>query len=149
MCRYLLSSVPVAPKGNVQKETVSGVRVTGLEQTVIDSIDALDRIGGLEEFLRCLALIPVMNEEKLLLALAEHKNGFLYQKAGFLLEQFRETLGLSDAFFEVCEDCISKSDRYLIKEHAGFIYHPKWRLIGPKNIDDIVDKGVNYHAGIQ
>lgn len=139
----------VAPKGNVQKETVRGTRVTGIEQTVIDSINAVDKIGGLEELLRCLALIPSLNEEKLLLALAEYKNGFLYQKAGFLLEQFRAEMGLSDAFFRICKDCISKSDRYLTKEHTGFIYHPKWRLIGPKNINDIVDKGVNYHAGIQ
>ena len=138
----------VAPKGTVQKETVRGVRVTGIEQTLIDSINSADKIGGLEELLRCLALIPSLNEEKLIAALAEYKNGFLYQKTGFLLEQFRAELNLSDAFFEICEDCISKSDRYLTKEHAGFVYHPKWRLIGPRDINRIVDKGVNYHAGV-
>ncbi len=138
----------VATKGAVQKKTVRGVRLTGIEQTVIDSINAVDKIGGLEELLRCLALIPSLNEEKLRLALAEYKNGFLYQKAGFLLEQLRAELGLSDDFFEICEGCISKSDRYLTKEHAGFVYHPKWRLMGPKDINKIVGKGVNYHAGI-
>ena len=35
----------VAPKGNVQRETVRGVQVTGIEQTVIDSINAVDIIG--------------------------------------------------------------------------------------------------------
>ena len=82
----------VAPKGNVQKETVSGVRVAGIEQTVIDSINAVDKIGGLEELLRCLSLIPYLNEEKLLLALAEYKNGFLYQKAGFYWSSFAQSL---------------------------------------------------------
>lgn len=138
----------MAPKGNVQKEIARGVRVTGIEQTVIDSINAVDKIGGLEELLRCLSLIPSLNEEKLLLALAEYKNGFLYQKTGFLLEQFRAELNLTGAFFETCEGCISKSDRYLTKEHTGFVYHPKWRLIGPKDTNKIVDKGVNYHAEI-
>ena len=136
----------VAPKGTVQKETVRGVRVAGIEQTVIDSINAVDKIGGLEELIRCLSLIPSLDEEKLLLALAEYKNGFLYQKTGFLLEQFRAELSLSDAFFGVCEGCISKSDRYLTKEHAGFVYHPKWRLIAPKDINRIVNKGVEHYA---
>lgn len=138
----------VAPKGTVQKETVRSVRTTGIEQTVIDSINAVDKIGGLEELLRCLSLIPALNEEKLLLALSEHKNGFLYQKTGFLLEQFRTELGLSEAFLQTCEGCISKSDRYLTKEHVGFVYHPKWRLIGPKDMNTIVDKGVNHYVGI-
>ena len=103
---------------------------------------------SMKYMLRQAAVIPYLNEEKLLLALAEYKNGFLYQKAGFLLEQFRTELNLSDVFFETCGGCISKSDRYLTKEHAGFVYHPKWRLIGPKDINKIIDKGVNYHAGI-
>ena len=138
----------IAPKGTIQTEKVSGVRVTGIEQTVIDSISAVDKISGLEELLRCLDLIPTLNEEKLLSALNEYQNGFLYQKTGFILEQFRMSYGLSDAFYHTCEDHIPKSDRYLTKEHNGYIYHPKWRLIGPKDLRTVIDKGVNHYAAI-
>ena len=47
-------------------ETDNGVRVTSLERTVIDSIADFTKTGGLEELLRCLALIPSLNESKLL-----------------------------------------------------------------------------------
>lgn len=138
----------IAPKGIVQKETVRGVKTTGIEQTVVDSINAFEKIGGLEELLRCLSLVPSLNEQKLLYALAEHKNAFLYQKTGVILEHFRAGLGLSTAFFEVCEERISRSDRYLSKEHAGFVYYPKWRIIAPRNMDAIINKGADYYAEI-
>ncbi len=136
----------VAPKGNVQTEQVGGVRVTGLEQTVIDSLDAVDRIGGLEELLRCLMLIPSLDEKKLLIALSEHDNGFLYQKTGFVFEQLRDSLTLSDDFFKACKEHIPKADRYLTKEHDDYVYNSTWRLLGPDDLSTIIDKGVDYDA---
>lgn len=136
----------VAPKGNIMTETLHGVRVTGIEQTVIDSINALDKIGGLEELLRCLLLIPSLNEDKLLFVLSEHHNGFLFQKTGFILEQLRDSFALSDDFFTLCEKNIPKADRYLTKEHNDYVYNPKWRLVGPEDITSIIDKGVDYDA---
>ncbi len=58
-----------------------GVRVTDMERTILDSINDLDKIGGLEELLRCLELINYADEEKLLLylKLTFHKQ-VLYQK---------------------------------------------------------------------
>ncbi len=138
----------VARRGTVQTETVHGVCVTGVEQTVIDSIHAVDKIGGLEELLRCISLIPTLNEERLLLALAEYQNGFLYQKTGFILELLRDSLDLSNDFFGTCREHISKSDRYLTKAHRGYVYHPEWRLIGPKELSTVIDKGANPHAAI-
>lgn len=138
----------VSPKGTVQTEIIGGVRVTGVEQTVIDSINDVDKIAGLEELLRCLDLIPTLNEEKLLFTLNEYQNGFLYQKTGFILKHFRESYGLSDAFFRICADHIPKSDRYLTKEHLGYVYHPEWRLMAPKDINTVINKGVDYHAAL-
>ena len=95
--------------------------------------------------MRCLMLVPSVSEEKLLLALENYQNGFLYQKVGFLLEQFNDSFGLSDSFFAICRKHTPKADRYLSKEGSNYIYHPEWRVIGPKNINNIIDKGVfNY-----
>ncbi|MCC8125924.1 MAG: hypothetical protein LIO92_00780 [Clostridiales bacterium] len=47
-------------------EMNNGVRITSLERTVIDSIVDFTRIGGLEELLRCLTLIPSLDEKSFL-----------------------------------------------------------------------------------
>ena len=65
-------------------ELSDGVRVTGLERTVIDSINDFEKVGGLEETLRCMMLIPALDPDKLLFALATYNSGFLYQKSGYL-----------------------------------------------------------------
>lgn len=132
----------MSPQGTIQVENYRGVRVTSIEQTIIDYINKVDEIGGLEEFLRSLMLVPSINEKKLLIALENYQIGFLYQKVGFILEQFNNTFRLSDSFFEKCRKHIPKADRYLSRESTNYIYYPKWRLMGPKNINTIIDKGV-------
>lgn len=70
---------PVLWRGkNSITEMNNGVRVTSLERTVIDSIADFTRIGGLEELLRCIALIPSLDEAKLLEALGTYGWGQLY-----------------------------------------------------------------------
>jgi predicted transcriptional regulator of viral defense system len=51
------------PDGIIEKQ---GVRITDIERTVIDYIGDFERIGGLEELLRCLGMITFLSEEKLL-----------------------------------------------------------------------------------
>jgi len=139
----------VAPKEPIQIQKVGGVKVTSIEQTAIDSINAFEKIGGLEELLRCLVLIPSLNEDKLLDALTSHKNGFLYQKAGFLFEQLNASFGLSDSFFLECKKHVPKADRYLTKDHDSYVLHRAWRLIGPKDVTKLIDKGVSNYDAIQ
>ncbi len=71
--------------GTVQKE--DGIRVTDIERTVLDSINDFEKIAGLEELLRCLEMIPFVDEEKLLWYLELYDKQFLYQWAGCLRKQ--------------------------------------------------------------
>lgn len=123
------------------QETENGVRVTTLERTVIDSIADFRRIGGLEELLRCISLIPSLDENKLLETLAAYGQGQLYQKAGYILEAFKDELSLSDAFFEKCALQISASKTYLFDRQDDFIFHKKWLLYAPENLKRCIDKG--------
>lgn len=72
--------------------------MTSLERTVIDSIADFEKIGGLEELLRCLLLIPSLDYSKLLDALELYGRAQLYQKAGFILEAWKEELSLPEPF---------------------------------------------------
>lgn len=138
----------VAQRTDAHVVQSGNVRVTDLERTVADSIADLEKIGGLEETLRCFALIPSLNQTKLLQVLALYQNGFLYQKCGYILEALNSSLGLPDSFFSECQKHISNSKQYLMKNRDGMTWHEKWKLYAPDSIQNIINKGVSDYDAI-
>lgn len=141
----------IAPRMDLGVDEKSdGVRVTDIERTVLDSINDFDKIAGLEELLRCLELIPRVDEEKLLSYLERYNKQVLYQKSGYLLSHFKEVLRLSERFFEACESRVSKSIRYL---YVGVAYEKKtfdshWKLFVPNNIMKLLSQGGELYGDI-
>lgn len=124
----------------------SGVYVTDIERTILDSINDFEKIGGLEELLKCIEQIPSAKEDKLLSYLKIYNSKGLYQKTGYILEHFRDLLNLSDSFFQECLDNIPYSRRYLYKSEykKDFVLNRKWNLYVPESILSLINKGVNY-----
>jgi len=123
-----------------------GVRVTDLERTVIDGIDDFNKVGGLEELLRSIEMIPYLNSEKLLVYLEAYNKAFLYQKAGYILEHYKNGLKITDDFFAHCRSKIGKSTCYLylsLKQETH-IFDKEWSLCVPENLTAITRKGANY-----
>jgi predicted transcriptional regulator of viral defense system len=120
-------------EGIVEKQ---GVRITDIERTVIDYIGDFERVGGLEELLRCLGMITFLSEEKLLRYLDVYNKAILYQKTGYILEHFKESLKLSSSFFEECSRKKQNSKRYFQKtgNQEKVVYDSKWGLIVPKDL---------------
>lgn len=129
-------------------ETDTGVRITSLERTVIDSIADFEKIGGLEEVLRCLLLIPSLDCNQLLAALELYDRGQLYQKAGYILEALKDDLSLPEQFFAECEKRSSASKTYLFEKQSDFVLHNRWKLFAPKDLKTIIDKGVTDYDAI-
>ena len=127
-----------------------GVRVTDVERTILDGIQDFEKVMGLEELLRCLELFPVVKEDKLLTYLAEYDKQVLYQKAGYMLEYFRDMWNLSDDFFAACQSRIGKSKRYLYKPTASekTEYNRHWRLVVPHDLMKLASKGVRFDADV-
>ena len=116
---------PVLWRGNDSiTETNNGVRVTSLERTVIDSIADFTKIGG------------------------AYERGQLYQKAGYILEAYKEALSLSDTFFSECMKRSSSSKTYLFDKQDDFVLHRKWLLYAPNDLKKLVDKGVNDYDAV-
>lgn len=115
-------------------------RVTDLERTVLDSIKDFDKIGGLEELLRCLTMITVLQEEKMIDYLGEYQNQFLLQKAGYLLSRFPQ-LKLSASFFAYCKEHIGKSSRYLYSDlqEEQCVFLKEWNLCVPENLMGLIE----------
>lgn len=121
------------PEGIVSQQ---GARITDLERTAIDYIGDFDRIGGLEELLRSLEMVSFLSEEKLLRYLELSGKAVLYQKTGYILEHFRDSLKLSDDFFHVCCQRKGKSKRYFTKSagQSRMIYNSRWGLMVPEDL---------------
>lgn len=117
-------------------KTSSGVAVTDVERTVLDSINDFERNMGFEELIQCLSVIPVLNEKKLLRYLAEYNKCFLYQKAGYILEHFKDEFAISDAFLAVCKKESSTSSRYLMKDipKDRMDFNNRWHLTVPADL---------------
>ena len=137
----------IAPKEAMTVENHGGVRVTNLEQTVVDSIADFEKIAGLEETLRCILLIPALNEEKLIEVLTKRGNGFLWQKCGYILEELN--IGISDAFFLACRYHMAGSKRPLIKNTTlPLVWNKTWDLYVPQSLHSFTDKGVDQDGAV-
>lgn len=133
----------VERKPDIEVIQQGNMRMTSVEQTVTDSIRDFEKIAGLEEVIRCMMLVPGLNEQKVLKCLARNKNGFLYQKCGYIFEALQEEFHFSSNFFEECEKHSSHAKRYLMKESKDNVFHKRWRLYAPQSLKGLVDKGVS------
>ncbi len=121
------------------------IRVTDLERTVLDSIKDFEKIGGLEELLRCLDRVTYLDHIKLERYLKHFNFQIMYQKAGYILEHFKESLKLPEKFFLMCQAEIGKSRRYLYREIRAErnIYCKKWQLVVPPDLLSVISTGVD------
>lgn len=135
------------PKPDMEVVQQGNIRITSIEQTVADSIRDFEKIAGIEEVIRCMRLIPGLNEQKMLECLKRINNGFVYQKCGFLFEEMQEEFRFSDDFFKECERHSSGAKRYLIKESQDNVFCRRWKLYVPAALQTLTDKGVgDYEA---
>ena len=118
-----------------------GVRITDKERTVIDSIKDLDKIAGLEEVIDNIQAVSVLREKHMLAYLEYYDNQFLYQKVGFLLKSQQERIGLSNEFFQICQNRIGRSKRYLTKDYKKGKYDAIWRLVVPEQMYYLKNEG--------
>ena len=123
-------------------KTVGKVRVTNIERTIVDSIKDFPKIGGLEELLRCLAMVTYASEDKLVAYLQMYDSQFLWQKTGYILSCF-PNMKLSEKFFGICKDNSRKSVRYLYEElrFEKPVFSSEWGLYVPNDMMKLLDEG--------
>ena len=112
-------------------EQMGGALVTGLEQTVVDSIHNCERVAGLERIAECITRLPPLDADKLLGCLERYGKGFLYQKCGYVLEQLQEYVKLPKAFYRKCKECCPSTVRYMGKGTGELVYCKGWGIYAP------------------
>jgi len=120
-----------------------GVRVTDLERTVVDGINDYEKSGSLEELLRCIGMIAYLDPVKLARYLHCYNKTILYQKAGYILEHYKDALKLPDSFFKGCRSEMPKSKRYLYRglQREPHILSKGWALYVPVDLSVLTRKG--------
>ncbi len=132
---YMYIYVPAKDMEGVESPVFSGgVVITDLERTLVDSIKDMDKISGIEEVVQDISCMNKMREKRILKYLEVISNQFLYQKIGYLLSEYKEQMGLSEDFFDICKSRIGKSKRYLTKDMSSGRYDDEWKLIIPEYI---------------
>ncbi len=120
----------------------AGIRISSLERTIIDCIDNVNFAGGIEEILNALDQIKVLDEFKLINVLDMYNEVLLYQKVGYILEQFKEELNLSDDFFKHCQSKLTNQIKYFLNDdYKNIGYNQKWKLMAPKNLKSHLNGG--------
>lgn len=129
-------------EGVVEAKNTTGVRITDLERTVIDSIRDFNKIGGFEELLNCLEGVQFLDEKKLRRYLDIYNTQGLYQRVGYLLGHYRKEMQLSEGFIDYCKSKIGKSRRYLVSEAIeDSSYNSEWELMVPEGLFEITEQG--------
>ena len=107
----------VQSKCDLQIETnYDGVKVTSIERTMIDCIDQIDLAGGIEEIYRAFDSIHNINEDKLIETLKFYNKKVLYQRAGYILETFKNNLGNKEIMEDFINGLSSDVKEYINKE---------------------------------
>jgi predicted transcriptional regulator of viral defense system len=134
---YTYNRVPMHfTEGIYSIEFGGGIRISDKERTLIDCIKDMDKIAGVEEVVANIESMGRVDEDRLLHYLGLYNTQFLYQKTGCMLWRNRDSLGLSDNFFEACKERIGKSKRYLSSDYQKGRYDDCWKLVVPELLWD-------------
>lgn len=119
-----------------QIDYLKGVRVTSLERTIVDSINTLGKTMDVEELLKCLELIPSLEEEKIKEMLLTYNKDSLYRKAGYILSYFKNDFGLSEEFFVFCKEHSKSKNIVKISNHEinKLQYISEWNILAYKEL---------------
>lgn len=125
-------------------EHINQIAVTNIERTIVDCLHAPQLAGGIEEIIRSFRMIDHVDENKIKTYLLKYDKIILFQRAGYILEFFKESMHLSDSFFEFLKKCIpNKNIGYLdCSQKKDCTFDKQWNIMISNQIRTTLTKGV-------
>ena len=109
------------------------------ERTIIDCIDKLKYVGGLEEYFKSISSISYINEKRVIDYLDAYDKAALYHKVGFVLDHFKNQWKISEYTLRSIENGISKKKAvFLEPKSKKVVFVKKWNLLIPKNFASLI-----------
>ena len=103
-CDYQSYITKIGMNGVICSRANPNVKVTDLERTFVDCIDRVGRAGGAEELFHCFEGLYVLDIEKIKACLELYNKAHLYQKVGYVLERFKDQIGIQSDIIELCRE---------------------------------------------
>ncbi len=118
------------------------VRVTDREKTLIDGIDKLKYVGGLEEYLKSVSSFPSVNTTEIYRYLQLIKKKVLYAKVGWLLSRFAKQWNIEKTFLNKLRKQVSPRTFYLDERNkkSVFRFNNEWNLMIPENLESKLEE---------
>lgn len=110
------------------------VRVTSLERTLVDVMDAPEKGGGWEEVWRSLEMVEFFDLDAVVAYAIEPGTALTAARVGFFLEQHRESLMVTDAQLEALVARAPTQPRYFDPGRKPGKLLPRWKLIVPDQV---------------
>jgi predicted transcriptional regulator of viral defense system len=130
-----LRGLPATEVGVTEQRHAGGsVRVTTLERTLVDVLDAPASAGGWEEIWRSLEMVEFFDLDAVISYALKLESALTTARVGFFLEQHREALMVEDAHLERLRQHRPRQPRYLDARRRPGKLVDSWNLIVPEDV---------------
>ena len=128
---------------DIQVDAMQGAKVTSIERTIVDSINMLGKVMDAEELVKCLDLVVLVDQAKLIEVLEIYDKEVLYRKVGYILSFYKDDLRLTDAFFELClsKGVVANHGCLVRNSKNDLSYNAKWGLEAYPDLRKLASKG--------
>ncbi len=107
------------------------IRVTGRARTLVESLDRLEYVGGLEELLNSVVTWPSIDLKDLMEYLRLLGRRVLYARVGFVLEHFKAQWAIPDEVLHTLQRHLPTRATYLDAPPGSARFVRRWRLMVP------------------
>jgi predicted transcriptional regulator of viral defense system len=121
--------------GVVERRHAGGLaRVTTLERTLVDVLDAPQRCGGWEEVWRSLELVEFFDLDVVIEYAAKLGSALTAARVGLFLEQHRGRLMVEDSHLNTLRELTPAQPRYLDAKRESGEFVRGWNLVVPRRV---------------
>lgn len=130
-----LRALPDAGGGVAEHRHAGGVaRVTTLERTLVDVLDAPEHGGGWEEIWRSLGSVEFFDIDAVVAYAVKLGSALTVARVGFFLEQHRESLMVEEGQLEALRMHAPGQPRYLDQRRVPGRLVARWNLVVPEQV---------------
>lgn len=130
-----LRALPNAGGGVAEHRHAGGVaRVTTLERTLVDVLDAPEHGGGWEEIWRSLGSVEFFDIDAVVAYAVKLGSALTVARVGFFLEQHRESLMVEEGQLEALRVHAPGQPRYLDQRRLPGRLVARWNLVVPEQV---------------
>ncbi len=116
--------------------------ITDREKTILDGIDRLKYVGGVEEYLKSVSSFPSINTSRLLKYLQRLDKKILYAKAGWLLSRMAKQWSIEEQLLKKIRSKLSARTFYLQEGNGSteYRFNDEWNLMIPSTLESKLEE---------